>query len=105
MFKFPFLRPEYNDGHFDLEDPFKLVCKSLEWFRPHLKSDLSGEIAHLLQKIHEHQGEEPFKCETHLSDKVLAILESSKKDLEAKLIEKQTKASEYLNSQSSYVCF
>lgn len=90
------MRPEFNDGHFDLEDPMQLVRKSLEWFRPHLKAEWTPELDTLLQQLREHQAEEPFKCETQLSEKVLVTLEASKKDLEAKLIEKQTKVSFWL---------
>jgi hypothetical protein len=69
----------------------KLVQKSLEWFRPHLKSEWVSKLDTLLQQLRDHKAEEPFKCETQLSDSVLATLESSKKDLEIKLIEKQNK--------------
>lgn len=31
-FKFPYLKNEYNDMHFDLTDPDQLVGKNLLWF-------------------------------------------------------------------------
>lgn len=82
----------------------QLVCKSLEWFRAHLKTEWASEIDGLLQQVRNHQGEEPFKCEAQLSDKVFATLESSKKDLETKLIEKQKEVS-FLDVTTNRITF
>lgn len=69
----------------------QLVRKSLEWFLPHLKAEWASELSELLQKWRDHQGEEPFVCDAQLSDKVLNTLQSSLKDLEPKVFEKQAK--------------
>lgn len=94
MFKFPYLRCEFNDGHFDLEEPIKLVLKSLEWFSPHLKASSSKwkpELDQLVEKLRAHEGEEPFVCEGQLSEKVLETLNAERSQLESKLIDEQKK--------------
>lgn len=89
------MRVEYNDGHFDLEDPTKLVSKSLQWVLLHLKSEAkhewTAEIETLLEKLNAHEGEEPFVCEAQLSEKVLATLKTALPQLESQLIGEQTK--------------
>jgi len=92
-FKFPYLRQEFNDGHFDLEDPMQLVIKSLKWFIPHIKSSVKwkSDVESLVQKLQDHTGEEPFVCEGQLSEKMLDTLNSSLPDLESELTQHQSK--------------
>lgn len=83
------MREEFNDGHFDLEDPMQLVTKSLKWFAlylPEWKSDLLA----LTQKIESHEGEEPFVVEEQLSEKVLEALNKVKPEQEKQLMNTQT---------------
>lgn len=51
IFRIPFLKNHFNDGHFDLEDPYLLVGKSLEWFSRHLKLSPSTVGDDLLRNI------------------------------------------------------
>uniref|UniRef100_A0A183D3I0 SCD domain-containing protein n=1 Tax=Gongylonema pulchrum TaxID=637853 RepID=A0A183D3I0_9BILA len=45
VFKFPYLKNEYNDRHFDLTDPNQLVGKSLLWFANHLSLTDDEELS------------------------------------------------------------
>lgn len=42
MFRFPFIKNRYFDGHFDLTEPGHLVGKSMEWLSWHLKLPMDG---------------------------------------------------------------
>ncbi|KAI6181891.1 hypothetical protein M3Y98_00878200 [Aphelenchoides besseyi] len=51
-FRFPYLRPEHNDELFDLNDPLKLVTKSLSWLSRNLKSEeLKTKISILVSEL------------------------------------------------------
>ncbi|KAI6197595.1 Zinc finger, C2H2 type [Aphelenchoides besseyi] len=51
-FRIPYLRPEHHDDLFDLDDPLKLVTKSLSWLSKNLKSDeLKTKISTLVSEL------------------------------------------------------
>lgn len=53
--KFPFLKNEFNDGHFDLVEPRELVAKSLAWFgaASGLEPSIKERLAQCLAKTGE----------------------------------------------------
>ena len=44
MFRFPWLKVPFWDGHFDLDRADQLVGKALEWFSWHLKLAEQNEV-------------------------------------------------------------
>jgi len=51
IFRIPFLKNDFFDGHLDLDDPDMLVGKSLEWFSMNLKLPNSDESVKFIDSI------------------------------------------------------